>query len=192
MKSWWAPRWPGSRRGSSRETIRINTNHVFLMAWKTHHLLVPISSSKRNGKPQRILSRRGHPQGSRPQTKKSHCSCWVPGSILQEGAMWGPQSSLKSYLFPDSSSLLTSSWRQWHLGTDIFGSLRERQFNFAQCLSHSTNDLQVDMLCRLLNMWEGLQIMNYVFVILIFVQLRVFISFLLSSANIRGPRAIDT
>lgn len=152
------------------ESIRIKTNYAFLTAWKTFHLLVPISSSKRNGKPQRILSSRGHPQRSRPQTKKSHCSCGVPGSILQEGAIWGPQSPLKSHLFPDSSSLVTSSWRQWHLCRDLFGSLRERQFNFSQCLPHSTNDLQVDMLCRLLNMWKGLQIMNYVFVILILVN----------------------
>lgn len=70
----------------------------------------------------------------------------------------------------------------------FFGSLREKQFNFAECLSHSKNDLQVDMLCRLLNMQEGLQIMNYVFVIILIpVQLRLFVSFLLDSAGVRGP-----
>lgn len=72
--------------------------------------------------------------------------------------------------------------------TEFFGSLREKQLNFAKCLSHSKNDLQVDMLCRLLNMREELQIMNYVFVILwILGQLRLFISFLLGSAGVKGP-----
>lgn len=71
--------------------------------------------------------------------------------------------------------------------TDFFGSLREKHFKFTQCLPHSKNDLQVDMLCRLLNMREGLQIMNYVIVtILIPVQLRLFISVLLGSAGVRG------
>jgi len=49
------------------------------------------------------------------------------------------------------------------------------------------------MLCRLLNMREGLQIMNYVFVIvLISMQLGLFMSFLLGSFRIRRPVTLYT
>lgn len=49
------------------------------------------------------------------------------------------------------------------------------------------------MLCRLLNMREGLQIMNYVFVIiLISMQLGLFMSFLLGSFRVRRPVTLYT
>lgn len=36
-----------------------------------------VSSSKRNGRPQRTLNQGGHPQGSKPQIKESHGGCGV-------------------------------------------------------------------------------------------------------------------
>lgn len=108
---------------------------------------------------------------------------------MQEGAILGGQNAIEVFL-TSRRILLSSNFRttESNACTQSLSDALEKTNLTLPSVSRSKNDLQVDMLCRLLNMREGLQIMSYVFVIvLIPVQLRPFIAFLLGSAGVRRP-----